>query len=254
MIIFSDDPDATEKLVDKIERLKKRQGVMKRANHLIRKADREGLADLGFSEETIAKLFAQDFAGRAGFPNYALANNSANIRRLEKRLAAIQNAQHDETTEDARKKTEYSWNTIRQRTFVHREKLWARLLGPPSDEREIVRYCTLSREDLDIIFRKRSDHSRLGFALLLCYLRYPGRVLGAEEVPPVALVSFVARQLGVSPSAFIRYSRRDQTRREQLAELMERLSYRSFDRASFLHYLAWLTPIAQNVQRPGSPG
>ena len=30
MIIFSDDPDATEKLIDKIERLKKRQGVMKR--------------------------------------------------------------------------------------------------------------------------------------------------------------------------------------------------------------------------------
>jgi Domain of unknown function (DUF3560) len=100
VIIFSDDPDATEKLVDKIERLKKRQGVMKRANHLIRKADREGLANLGFSEETIAKLFAQDFAGRAGFPNYALANNSANIRRLEKRLAVIQNAQHDETIEE----------------------------------------------------------------------------------------------------------------------------------------------------------
>src|SRR5271170_3696358 len=100
VIIFSDDPDATEKLVDKIERLKKRQGVMKRANYLLRKADREGLADLGFSEETIAKLFAQDFAGRAGFPNYALANNSANIRRLEKRVAAIQNAQHDETTEE----------------------------------------------------------------------------------------------------------------------------------------------------------
>jgi hypothetical protein len=73
---------------------------MKRANQLIRKADREGLADLGFSEETIAKLFTQDFAGRAGFPNYTLANNSANIRRLEKRLAVIQNAQHDETTEE----------------------------------------------------------------------------------------------------------------------------------------------------------
>jgi TnpA family transposase len=66
----------------------------------------------------------------------------------------------------------------------------------PSDGREIVRYWTLSREDFDIIFRKRSDHSRLGFALLLCYLRYPGWVLGPDEVPPVALVSFVA-QLGV---------------------------------------------------------
>jgi Domain of unknown function (DUF3560) len=100
LIIFSDDPDATEKLVDKIERLKKRQGVMKRANQLIRKADREGLADLGFSEETITKLFSQDYAGRVGFPNYALTNNSANIRRLEKRLAAIQNTQNDETTEE----------------------------------------------------------------------------------------------------------------------------------------------------------
>jgi hypothetical protein len=67
---------------------------MKRANHLIRKADREGLADLGFSEETITKLFAQDFAGRAGSHNYVLA------KRLEKRLAVIQNAQHDETTEE----------------------------------------------------------------------------------------------------------------------------------------------------------
>jgi hypothetical protein len=75
-------------------------GVMKHANYLIRKADREGLPDLGFSEETIANLFAQDLAGRAGFPNYALANTSANIRRLEKRLAVIQNAQHDETTEE----------------------------------------------------------------------------------------------------------------------------------------------------------
>ena len=98
--IFSDDPDATEKLVDKIERLKQRQGAMKRANQLIRKADRKGLADLGFSEETITRLFSQDYAGRVGFPNYALTNNSANIRRLEKRLAAIQNAQDDETTEE----------------------------------------------------------------------------------------------------------------------------------------------------------
>jgi hypothetical protein len=31
------------------------------------------LADLGFSDETIAKLFTRDFAGRVGFPNYALA-------------------------------------------------------------------------------------------------------------------------------------------------------------------------------------
>ena len=130
------------------------------------------------------------------------------------------------------------------------DEQWTRLLAPPNDEREIVRYWTLSREDFDIIFRKRSDHSRLGFALLLCYLRYPGRVLGPDEIPPVTLVSFIARQLGVNPAAFARYCQRDQTRREQLAELMGQLGYRSFDRASFRHYMAWLTPIAQNIRRP----
>jgi Domain of unknown function (DUF4158) len=54
------------------------------------------------------------------------------------------------------------------------------------------------------------------------------------------------------PTAFARYSQRDQTRREQLAELMERLSYRSFDRANFRHYLAWLTSIARVNSAPKS--
>jgi hypothetical protein len=83
--IFSDDPDASEKLIDKLERLKKRQGLMKRANQLLRKADREGLADLGFANDAIDRLFMTDWCGRIGFPDYALKNNSANIRRLEKR-------------------------------------------------------------------------------------------------------------------------------------------------------------------------
>ena len=44
------------------------------------------------------------------------------------------------------------------------EEQQARPLAPPTDERGIVRYWALSREDLDLIFRKRSDHGRLGLA------------------------------------------------------------------------------------------
>jgi hypothetical protein len=55
-------------------------------------------------------------------------------------------------------------------------------LAPPNDEREIVRHYTLSRDDLDLIAGKRSGHSRLGFAVLLCYMRHPGRVLEANEI------------------------------------------------------------------------
>jgi hypothetical protein len=47
--------------------------------------------------------------------------------------------------------------------------------------------------------------------------------------------------------AFAKYSQRDQTRREQLAELMERLHYRTFDRASFRHYLACFHPYLGNT-------
>src|SRR4029077_11008706 len=59
-----------------------------------------------------------------------------------------------------------------------------------------------------------------------------------------------AQQLGISPAAFNKYGQRDQTKREQLAELMERFNYHTFDRACFRHSLAWLTPVAQNVRKP----
>jgi len=91
----------------------------------------------------------------------------------------------------------------RRRLFT--DEHWASLLAPPTEEREIVRHCTLSRHDLDLIAVKRSDHSRLGFAVLLCYLRHPGRALEAAEEPPAELLAFVADQLEVDVAAFEKY-------------------------------------------------
>jgi TnpA family transposase len=119
---------------------------------------------------------------------------------------------------------------VRRKLFT--DEQWTRLLAPAREEREIVRHCTLSRDDLDLITAKRSDHSRLGFAVLLCYLRHPGRALEAGEMPPPELLAFVADQLDVDVVAFDKFQRRDQTRREQLAELMARFDYQTFDRAS----------------------
>jgi hypothetical protein len=42
---------------------------------------------------------------------------------------------------------------------------------------------------------------RLGYALMLCYLRYPGRPLRINERPPAALISFVAEQIDVRPES-----------------------------------------------------
>jgi len=58
-----------------------------------------------------------------------------------------------------------------------------------------VRHCTPSPEGLAHIGCRHGDHSRLGHALMLRYLRHPGRPLQVREHPPVALVAFVADQL-----------------------------------------------------------
>src|SRR6202035_3308476 len=79
------------------------------------------------------------------------------------------------------------------------------LLDPPTDQRELVRHYTLSAADLGAIRRCRGDHNRLGHALMLCYLRYPGRPLKAGERPPGALLSFVAEQIDVLPESIDDY-------------------------------------------------
>ncbi len=61
----------------------------------------------------------------------------------------------------------------------------------------MVRHYTLSSEDLALIDRRRGDPNRLGFPVLLCYLRLPGRTLRQEEQPPAAMLAFIAEQLAI---------------------------------------------------------
>lgn len=90
--IFSDDPDAVAKIGDKVVQLEKRQEMMKVANKLVRKNDRDGLLDMGFTEEQINRLFNPRW-GPPGFPSYELTNNGANIRRLKERAQQVERKQ-----------------------------------------------------------------------------------------------------------------------------------------------------------------
>ena len=71
---------------------------MKKSNRLVKKGDMTGLFALGFTEEHVKDLFEPDFCGRLGFPDYAIKNNGANIRRLKKRLEDIEAHADDETS------------------------------------------------------------------------------------------------------------------------------------------------------------
>jgi hypothetical protein len=78
----------------------------------------------------------------------------------------------------------------------------AGLLALPAAEADLIRHWTPDQTDLAAIDRRRGDHNRLGFALQLCALRYPGRVLRPGEVVPDPALRFVAEQVGAPPEAF----------------------------------------------------
>ena len=113
--ISSDDPDAISKLRVKLESAKTVQAFMREANKLVRAQIKKGNTPATISGDDLlafadqlraipggekisnqhaADLLKPDFAGRHGFADFQLINNSSTIRRIEKRLAILEaNAQ-----------------------------------------------------------------------------------------------------------------------------------------------------------------
>lgn len=87
--IFKYDPQAVQKLKEKLEKLEKLQAKMKAANKAIRKGDDAALIELGFSELQIQNLKTPDWCGRIGFADFSITNNGAEIRRVKKRIEQV---------------------------------------------------------------------------------------------------------------------------------------------------------------------
>ena len=94
--IFDDDPDAIEKVEQRITRLEKEHEFMLAVNKICRNGkfnETEKISSivaLGASEESARKILAPEYSWQsAGFESWALSNNSANIRRYKERLATL---------------------------------------------------------------------------------------------------------------------------------------------------------------------
>lgn len=81
------------------------------------------------------------------------------------------------------------------------------LLALPDTKDELIRHYTFSESDLSIIRQRRGPANRLGFAVQLCYLRFPGVILGADEPPFPPLLRLVANQLKVGIESWDEYGR-----------------------------------------------
>ena len=99
--VSSDDPDAIQKLSEKLEKLKMQPEQYRNIGKALRKAGKSGddapLKALGLRDETIAGLKQPDFAGNRGIPSYILINDSSNMRRIRERIEALKATAEDQT-------------------------------------------------------------------------------------------------------------------------------------------------------------
>jgi len=75
------------------------------------------------------------------------------------------------------------------------------LFGIPLDPDGMARRSTLSRADQNLVAGRRRDTNRIGFAVQLALLRYPGIALAQLEQPTGPLVRWLAKQLEVPNGA-----------------------------------------------------
>lgn len=92
--------------------------------------------------------------------------------------------------------------------------------------------------------KRRRPHNQLGFALQLCALRFPGRLLRPGELVSIEMARFVADQLDIDPGSLADYATRAATRYDQLETLREIFGFRSFSQPDRRELSAWLLPIA----------
>src|SRR5271170_3850772 len=123
------------------------------------------------------------------------------------------------------------------------------LLAFPEDEGELIRLYTLTKADLAFVRQHRGDHNRLGIAVMMGYLRYPGRVLAGDERPHGPVLDIVAGQLGIPVDVWEVYAERDATRRSHLLELMPRLGMEQFGTKHYRSISVWLDPTALQTTR-----
>jgi len=128
-----------------------------------------------------------------------------------------------------------------------------RLFSVPTDTTTMTQHYVLDDADMAVVRSRRRASNRLGFAVQLCILRHPGRVLDPTEVPPAPMIAFVAQQTCVDPALFGDYARRAETRREHLLELQKFVGLRSFGLADWRACLrvgadtAWATDRGEPI-------
>lgn len=89
----------------------------------------------------------------------------------------------------------------------------SQILAIPTGTEDLAAHYTLIEADMSLIRQRRGEANRLGFAVQLCLLRYPGIALAEDTEVPPELIAWLASHLAVSPEGWGEYGTREETGR-----------------------------------------
>ena len=122
---------------------------------------------------------------------------------------------------------------MRGRELLTEEQREELMRIPSGNDWDLGTYYTFSQYDLDVINRHRRDYNRLGFAVQLAVLRFPGWPLSDLKTIPDSVLNYIAEQIGADAGEFALYAQRGPTRREHIEEIRQAYGYRNFTQREY---------------------
>jgi len=102
------------------------------------------------------------------------------------------------------------------------------LMQIPEDDWIEGTHYTFSKQDLVIINKRRREENRLGFAVQLAILRYPGWPYTHIKNIPESVINYIAKQISVDPSSLSLYPHRENTLWDHLKEIRSEYGFVTF--------------------------
>jgi Domain of unknown function (DUF4158) len=117
-------------------------------------------------------------------------------------------------------------------------------------DEDLSAFFLLSEADQQAISQHREAHTRLGFALQLCPLRYLGFAPDDLTTAPAVAVEYLAHQLGVAPEALQAYGSRRPTRTVHFQQVQRHLHFRLATPLEMYALQTWLVERALEHDKP----
>lgn len=105
---------------------------------------------------------------------------------------------------------------------------------------ELIDSWTLLPDELELVNRNKTEHTKLGLAVLLKYFQLEGRFPRRQRDVPQTAIEFVARQLRIAPAAYDRYDWQGRSIKLHRATIRVHLGFRQGTVADADAIVAWL--------------